>query len=164
MAQAEAQALKDAPLLKGTTKCKTKEKAKAAQGKKPGETKRSHKSEPKEDKSLTVFGEDMACYYLGDKNISVLERNWKCESGEANIIAVEDDTLVFIEVKTRSSDYPGLPEYAITKTKRDRFERIAIAYLSEKERPSGRVRFDVIVIRMTGENQCMLRHHRDAFA
>lgn len=128
-----------------------------------GQTQAQTPSEGKNQR-LGRIGEDMACYYLSDKGITILERNWKCSRGEADIIAEEEGTLVFIEVKTRSEDYPGLPEYAVTKQKRARYENVAISYLSKNERPSGRVRFDVIAIRMTGENQCMLRHHRDAFA
>ena len=112
---------------------------------------------------LGRLGEDFACLYLEDNNFSVIDRNWKCSFGEADIIAVEDETLVFVEVKTRSVDFPGLPEEAVTAQKRERYEKIAISYLKRHPRPSGRVRFDVIAIGMTGEQQCLLRHHRDAF-
>ena len=122
------------------------------------------KKEPTGNKRTGMLGEEMACRYLEDNDITILERNWKCKSGEADIIAEEDETLVFIEVKTRSAGYPGLPEYAVTKKKRARYEKIAISYLMGEARASGRVRFDVIAIQMTGEKQCLLRHHRDAFA
>jgi putative endonuclease len=109
-------------------------------------------------------GEDMASRYLSDNNFVILERNWKCKCGEADIIAEEEGTLVFIEVKTRSSASSGLPEDAVTRTKRARYERIAISYLAAHRHPSCRVRFDVIAIVLTGEACCLLRHHRDAFA
>ena len=112
---------------------------------------------------LGRLGEDMACIYLEDNGLSIIERNWTCAFGEADIVALEDDILVFIEVKTRSEAYSGLPEYAVTAERRARYEKIAIAYLSQNKRPSGRVRFDVVAIKMTGVQQCLLRHHRDAF-
>ena len=112
---------------------------------------------------LGKLGEDMACVYLQDNNFVIVERNWKCNFGEADIIATEDGTLIFIEVKTRSEAYSGLPEYAVTAERRARYEKIAISYLEQNKRPSGRVRFDVIAIKMMGEQQCLLRHHRDAF-
>lgn len=112
---------------------------------------------------LGSLGEDFASLYLTGNGFSIIERNWKCNFGEADIIALEDDTLVFVEVKTRSQDFPGLPESAVTPQKRARYEKIAISYLGKHPRPSGRVRFDVIAINMTGSQQCLLRHHRDAF-
>lgn len=116
------------------------------------------------NQELGMLGEEMACRYLTNSEVTILERNWKCKSGEADIIAEEDDVLVFIEVKTRGQGFPGLPEYAVTKKKRARYEKIAISYLVEHQRPSGRVRFDVIAVQMTGNQQCLLRHHRDAFS
>jgi len=112
---------------------------------------------------LGKLGEELASVYLSENGFSIIERNWKCNSGEADIIANEEDTLVFIEVKTRSEAYPGLPEFAVTAERRARYEKIAISYLTKFKRPSGRVRFDVIAVRMTGGQQCLLRHHRDAF-
>ncbi|MCL2528849.1 MAG: YraN family protein [Coriobacteriia bacterium] len=115
------------------------------------------------NQTLGKLGEDLACIYLLDNGFEILERNWKCDSGEADIVATEGEALVFIEVKTRSKRYQGLPEYAVTAERIDRYERIALSYLREKKRPSGQVRFDVIAISMTGRQQCLLRHHRDAF-
>ncbi|MDR1358183.1 MAG: YraN family protein [Coriobacteriales bacterium] len=115
------------------------------------------------NQKLGKAGEDLACLYLSDKGFTILERNWKCRSGEADLIAEEQDTLVFIEVKTRSAGYPGLPECAVTKQKRISYEKIALSYLMQNQRPSCQVRFDVIAVHMTGERQCLLRHHRDAF-
>ena len=124
----------------------------------------SEKKEISDYAKLTKLGEDMACRYLEDNEIEILDRNWKCNSGEVDIVAEEDGVLVFVEAKTRGQGHPGLPEYAITADKRAKYENIAISYLTENQRPSGRVRFDVIAIQMTGPKQCMLRHHRDAFS
>jgi putative endonuclease len=117
----------------------------------------------KKNEELLRGGEELACRYLKDRGIDILERNWGCKSGKADIIALEDDSLVFIEVKARAEGYPGLPESVVTAKKRTRYEQIAISYLVENQRPSGAVRFDVIVIQMIGKGQCLLRHHRDAF-
>ena len=121
------------------------------------------KSTPGKKQMLGKLGEDMAHLYLKDNGFTILERNWRCYAGEADLVALEDDILVFIEVKTRSKAYQGLPEYAVTVERRQRYERIAHSYLKEHQRPSGKVRFDVIAISMTGAQQCLLRHHRDAF-
>ena len=112
---------------------------------------------------LNKLGQDMACIYLSDNGLEILERNWKSKSGSAAIIATEDNDLVFIEVKTRPMSYSGLPEDTVTTAKRNRYEKIAIDYLVANQRPSSRIRFDIIAIKMTGDQQCLLRHHRDAF-
>jgi putative endonuclease len=126
---------------------------------KKGATRASGKNQ-----KIGYLGENMACEYLERGDIVILERNWRCSFGEADIIADDQGTLVFIEVKTRSAGYPGLPESAVTKEKRGRYERIAVSYLERHERSSGRVRFDVIAIQLLGEHQCLLRHHLDAFS
>jgi putative endonuclease len=107
-------------------------------------------------------GEELACGYLKREDISIIERNWRCEAGEADIIAREDGDIVFIEVKTRSNPEMGLPEDAVTPAKRKRYERIAMYYLMEKGPPSSKIRFDVIAI-LLAEGKALLRHHRDAF-
>jgi putative endonuclease len=139
------------------------EKAESTTGRASGRRRPARKTEGK-NQQLGKVGEDMACHYLEEKEIVILERNWVCKCGEADIIALEEDTLVFIEVKTRSEGFPGLPEYAVTREKRERYEKIAISYLVQHQRPSGPVRFDVIAVQMTGKQQCLLRHHRDAFS
>ncbi|MDR1422036.1 MAG: YraN family protein [Coriobacteriales bacterium] len=114
-------------------------------------------------KHLGKLGEEIACWYLEQEGLRIIERNWRCAAGEADIIAHEEDEIVFVEVKTRSDIEKGLPEDAITAAKRQRYERIAMYYLMEKNPSSARIRFDVIAI-LRKENHNLLRHHRDAFS
>ena len=126
-------------------------------------TKKDESKQAFERQRITELGEDMACIYLGDNGLRILERKWECESGIADIIADEEGTLAFFTVRTFPQGCPGFPEYALTAERRSELEKIAISYLARNQRPSGRVRFDVIVVQMTGEQQCLLRHHRDAY-
>jgi putative endonuclease len=114
-------------------------------------------------KQLGIQGEDMACTYLERQGTEILERNWKCQAGEADIIAQEDGDLVFIEVKTRTTTSAGFPEDAITRKKRRKYEMIATEYLFTHNLPSTRVRFDVVALLVSGTGKAFLRHHRDAF-
>ena len=114
-------------------------------------------------KLLGNQGEDIACSYLKHAGAQVLERNWKCQSGDADIIAREGEDLVFLEVKTRSSEATGLPEDAVNRRKRQRYERIAMEYLFTHDLPSMRVRFDVLALVISSEGKTFLRHHRDAW-
>jgi putative endonuclease len=115
-------------------------------------------------KSIGQRGEDYACLYLERQGFKILERNWTCSRGEADIIAIENDVLVFIEVKTATDSDYGLPEDKVTPAKRRRYENIALCYLASHERPSSQLRFDVIAIVFSNHTQAMLRHHRDAFS
>ncbi len=109
-------------------------------------------------------GEDAAVRYLEARGYEIIKRNWKCPAGEADIIAFDNDDLVFVEVKTRSNIRLGLPCEAVDCRKRAKYEKIAAYYLRDFERYDIRVRFDVIGILVTKRDRAMLRHHINAFA
>ncbi|NPD31272.1 YraN family protein [Eggerthellaceae bacterium zg-1084] len=113
-------------------------------------------------------GEEAAAYYLGQRGYEVLERNWSCPAGEADIIAFDEaeEMVVFVEVKTRTDIAKGLPEEAVVHSKRRRYERIAAYYLRDVMEPRSecRVRFDVISLLVVGSNRALVRHHIDAFS
>ena len=108
-------------------------------------------------------GEDAAAKFLERHGYQIIERNWHCPAGEADIIAFDEDMLVFVEVKTRSDIDKGFPEEAITKEKRDRYEKISAYYLRDSDCGEMRFRFDVIGILVLGKNKATLRHHINAF-
>lgn len=115
-------------------------------------------------RELGMRGEEAACRFLKRRGYAVFERNWTCPAGEADIIARDEDgTLVFIEVKTRSSLEAGLPCEAVTPRKRARYERIAGYFLAEYDGPECRVRFDVIAILALGNARALVRHYVNAF-
>ena len=109
-------------------------------------------------------GEEAAVRYLEGRGFEILERNWRCCAGEADIIAYDEDDLVFIEVKTRSNIRLGLPSEAVDAQKRSRYEKIAALYLKDFDRTDLPVRFDVIGILVTSRDRALLRHHVNAFA
>jgi putative endonuclease len=108
-------------------------------------------------------GEDIACTFLEGEGVKIIERNWRCQAGEADVIAREGEDLVFVEVKTRSSDAAGFPEDAVNRRKRQRYEKIAMEYLFTHNLPSARVRFDVMSLLLSGDGKAFLRYHRDAY-
>lgn len=118
-----------------------------------------------EERSLPLGkrGELAAARFLERKGYEILETNWTCIAGEADIIAMEDDTLCFIEVKTRSNAERGFPSEAVNAKKRERYERIAACYLTTCESCDVRVRFDVISILVLSHCRAFLRFHRNAF-
>ena len=108
-------------------------------------------------------GEEAAACFLERREYEILDRNWKCIAGEADIVTLQDDTLCFIEVKTRKDAQKGFPSEAVDARKRSRYERIAACYLKDHDYADVRVRFDIIAILVLGENRAFLRHHLNAF-
>lgn len=108
-------------------------------------------------------GEDAAARFLRRRGYEIVARNWTCAAGEADIVARTDDTIVFVEVKTRSDTEKGLPSEAVDARKRKKYENIAVAFLSDYDVCDVRVRFDVIALVQVGPDRALVRHHIDAF-
>lgn len=109
-------------------------------------------------------GEQAAARFLERRGMEILERNWVCAAGEADIIAYDGEAIHFVEVKTRSNVAHGFPSEAVTSEKRGRYERIASIYLSRSKYVDVSVLFDIISIVVTGPDRAFLRFHRNAFA
>lgn len=123
----------------------------------------SSKRQGNRNQELGKKGEDAAERYLVHRGYEILERNWTCFAGEADIIAKDDRCLVFVEVKTRKSTERGFPSEAVNAKKRDRYEKIALAYASEYGGSDMQVRFDVISIVVISKDKAMIKHHLNAF-
>lgn len=78
------------------------------------------------NKDLGRRGEAAAVRYLERFGYEILDRNWVCPAGEADIVAFDGDALVFVEVKTRTSFKKGFPAEAVDLEKRTRYEKIAM--------------------------------------
>jgi len=93
-------------------------------------------------------GEDLAHRYLRAQGFTIVARNYRLASGdaEADLIAWEGDALVFVEVKTRESANFGPPERAIGEEKHRHLMRIAREYTRKTRTPWSRVRFDVVSV------------------
>lgn len=114
-------------------------------------------------KRLGERGEDAAVAFLERTGATIVERNWRCSYGEIDIVALDGDTVVLCEVKTRRTPLKGDPEQSITAAKRRRYARLAKAYLQHAELNDVEVRFDVIGLLVIAEDRALLRHHRAAF-
>lgn len=102
-------------------------------------------------KEVGKNGEKLVVKHLKKNKYKILETNYKTTFGEADIVARKDNCLVFVEVKTRSSELYGLPGEAVGVKKRQRYFKIAEYYLSSHEKYSDfYVRFDVAEV-LAGE-------------
>lgn len=104
------------------------------------------------------LGEDAACEFLKKLGYKIIERNFRQSYGEIDIIATYDDTLIFVEVKTRSSDSFGTPFEAITSWKLRPLLKTAQFYkLSHKGLPDS-LRMDAIGVKVVGNNIESIEH------
>lgn len=97
-------------------------------------------------KLLGNRGENAACKFLRQQGYRILARNCRSHWGEIDIIARDGDWIVFVEVKTRSSQAAGHPTEAVTKRKQTQLTRLALAWLKQRKLLDHRARFDVVSI------------------
>ncbi len=104
--------------------------------------------EPRHWKQLLGrHGERKACAYLKKQGYRILGTNFRCKAGEVDIIAADHETLVFVEVKTRSSDQFGTPQEAVTAAKLRTLRQVAHYYLRETDAPNNMpVRYDILAL------------------
>lgn len=115
------------------------------------------------NKQLGSFGEDLAEKYLRHQKYTILQRNYYTRYGEVDIICQKDDTLVFVEVKTRRTATYGQPEESVTYRKIEHLRRAAQIYLNKSDHDYYKeIRFDVISIMLKG-NKTDIRHIKAAF-
>lgn len=114
-----------------------------------------------EHNDLGQNGELMARDYLREKGYQILETNWVHGKDEIDIIAENDDYLVFVEVKTRSSNYFGEPQVFVNRQKQRMMIHAANAYI-EKTDSDKEVRFDIIAVTVSRE-KTRIDHVDDAF-
>ena len=107
-------------------------------------------------------GEQIAMRHLQGLGFHILEMNYRFGRAEIDIVAKDGDTLVFCEVKMRTSDEFGDPEYAITPGKQKKIRRVASGYLYEHEIKEQDCRFDVVAIRLN-QGRVEINYIRNAF-
>jgi putative endonuclease len=115
-----------------------------------------------EKKELGKKGEELALRFLKKRGYRIIEKNYVCKMGEMDIIAKEKDTLVFIEVKTRTSMAFGPPQLAVTRFKQRQLSKVALYYLKEKRLENVKARFDVVAILLVQKGE-EIELIRDAF-
>lgn len=110
-----------------------------------------------------VKGELLAELFFHKKGYIILERNWRYAHKEVDLIILQDDWLVFVEVKTRRGLGFGFPEEAVTEAKQDFLRAAATAYFEANDGFS-KVRFDVLSIVLNNADEAVeMLHLEDAF-
>jgi putative endonuclease len=106
-------------------------------------------------------GEELAIAFLRSLKMEILHANWRNKHNEVDIIAKENDTTIFVEVKARTTDNHGNPEKFVSKGKQNLLKKSALAFMELFE--TDKTRFDVIAITYWPSQEPDLQHFPDAF-
>jgi putative endonuclease len=113
--------------------------------------------------ALGRYGEQLAEQHLLEAGFAVLDRNWRCPAGELDIVARDGRSVVFCEVKTRSSTTFGLPVEAVTERKAAKLRELALLWLRDHPGIGGDIRFDVLGVLRPRTGPAAVSHLRGAF-
>lgn len=108
-------------------------------------------------------GEEIATAYLESKDWLILDRNYRFEKAEVDIVATDRNYIIFVEVKSRSNIFFGYPEDYITPQKEENIKKAAEAWVYERKMETAVVRFDVVSIVQQGNKAPEITHFEDAF-
>jgi len=103
--------------------------------------------------SLGKFGEDLAFKKIKGLGYKRIIRNYRCPLGEVDLIAIDGDTLVFIEVKTRKGRSLAYAKEAVNDKKRRQLSKVALFYMKSNKLNEVRARFDVVAVSLAGGEQ-----------
>ena len=110
------------------------------------------------------LGERAAKKFLRRHGLKFLTANFRSPRGEIDLIFRDDDCLVFIEVKTRSSEEWARPAAAVDKERRQRLTRAALDYLRLLKYPPVKIRFDIVEVILHDRAVREMRHLPNTFA
>ena len=96
--------------------------------------------------------------HLVAKGLTLVARNWRGRTGEIDLVFDDDDTLVFVEVKARSSARCGAPEESVDRRKLAQLRRVAAEYLAREEQRERSCRFDVVAVSLAGSGPPEVQH------
>jgi len=113
-------------------------------------------------RTLGAMGESLAADLYRKLGFTIVDRNWRCRSGELDLVVACGDLLIFCEVKTRRTDFFGSPAEAVGYAKQARLRRLAAAWMSEHNAGWKNVRFDVVSV-LIGETEPQITHLPNAF-
>jgi putative endonuclease len=119
---------------------------------------------PSNQQQLGDFGERVAAVHLQAKGYRIIDRKYRVRDAEIDLIAIDDDTLVFVEARTRRGAYPGMAALSITRKKSAKLlfavERYVEAHPDVADMP---LRIDVVAIELDGQGKMQdITHIEDA--
>jgi putative endonuclease len=110
--------------------------------------------------ALGAYGERMAARHLAAQGLIVLDRNWRCDLGEIDLVLREGPVLVVCEVKTRTSDVCGTPHEAVGADKVDRLKRLGVAWAEAHGVRPPETRIDLVAVHRPRRGPAVVDHVR----
>ncbi|SCG83465.1 UPF0102 protein [Proteiniborus sp. DW1] len=112
-------------------------------------------------RNIGLIGENIAVNYLLDNGYKILDRNFRVKAGEIDIVAQICQTIVFVEVKSRTSNRYGLPYESVNYKKQQKIIRVAQNYINFKRLINYEYRFDIIEVYLNADRK--INHIQNAF-
>ncbi len=109
------------------------------------------KPSPQNKLSIGSKGKKIACKSIKKNGYKIIEKNYRTKYGEIDIIAEQENTMCFIEVKARSSSDYGSPEEFVTKRKQKKLWRTSCIYINKNSIENKDFRFDVVAVDLKSE-------------
>ncbi len=110
---------------------------------------------PEKSMSSGEIGEFLACVFLKNNGYRIIGKNFRTRFGEIDIIAEDNKTICFVEVKSRSYTSYGLPEESVDSRKQEKIVKTALAYITTNDITSTDMRFDIVSVDLK-KRQCTL--------
>ena len=110
--------------------------------------------------ALGAYGERVAARHLTEQGMVVLDRNWRCDEGELDLVLKDGPVLVACEVKTRTSLDHGSPHEAITDEKLGRLQRLAFRWIDAHGVHPPETRVDLVAVLRPGKGPALVEHVR----
>lgn len=121
------------------------------------------------NKATGDAGEQLAADWLEARGYVVMDRNYRYERGELDLVAFDTNAragageIVFVEVKARRGTGFGRPEEAVTEAKQKQLWKVAEAYMHERKLSGSPARFDVVAVLMPSRGEPAVEHFANAF-
>ena len=114
-------------------------------------------------RALGARGESLAGDWYSQRGYTILDRNWRVRRGELDLVLECSGTVVFCEVKTRTTDAFGAGVEAVTRDKQQRIRRLAAQWLEEHQLGARELRFDVVSILAPRDAEPVIEVYEAAF-
>jgi len=106
-------------------------------------------------RTLGKLGESLAARELERRGYRIVERNWRCPSGEIDLVAEKDGALIFVEVRTRRGSERGTPQESVTPAKQAKLIELAQTYCQQTEGDDRDWRIDVVAVEMSPRGELL---------
>ena len=112
------------------------------------------------NRALGAYGEEVAARHLAERGLVVLDRNWRCDEGELDLVLRDGDALVVCEVKTRTGIEHGSPHEAVTAAKLSRLVRLGMRWAEAHDVRPPEIRIDLVAVLRPPKGPVLVEHVR----